>query len=222
MKREVSLEEISDGKLYDLNDLVKVDCHDCEGCFECCCGMGESIILDPFDIYRLTGALGKGFEQLLGAHLELHVVDGVILPNLRMAGERDCCTFLNEEGRCSIHPHRPGICRLFPLGRVYENGSFQYFLQTGECQKKNRSKIRVKKWIDTPDAGRNEQFILAWHDFVLDLQELLTKQPDMEAAKKINLYVLETFFFQSWDQNEDFYRQFEARLAEAKRALGRA
>lgn len=222
MKREVSLEEISDGKLYDLNDLVKADCHDCEGCFECCCGMGESIILDPFDIYRLTGALGKSFEQLLNAHLELHVVDGVILPNLRMAGERDCCTFLNEEGRCSIHPHRPGICRLFPLGRVYENGSFRYFLQTGECQKKNRSKIRVKKWIDTPDAGRNAQFILAWHDFVLDLQELLTKQPDMEAAKKINLYVLETFFFQSWDQNEDFYRQFEERLAEAKRALGRA
>lgn len=221
MKREVSLEEISDGKLYELNDLVKADCHDCEGCFECCCGMGESIILDPFDVYRLTAALGESFEQLLNVRLELHVVDGVILPNLRMAGERDCCTFLNEKGRCSIHPHRPGICRLFPLGRVYENGSFRYFLQTNECQKGNRSKIKVKKWIDTPDVRRNEQFILAWHDFVLDLQELLTGQPDMEAAKRINLYVLETFFFKGWEMAEDFYAQFERRLAEAKTALGR-
>lgn len=221
MKRNVNLEEISDGKLYDLNDLVKADCHDCEGCFECCCGMGESIILDPFDVFRLSSALGESFEQLLNAHLELHVVDGVILPNLRMAGERDCCTFLNEKGRCSIHPHRPGICRLFPLGRVYENGSFRYFLQTNECRKGNRSKIRVKKWIDTPDIRRNEQFILAWHDFVLELQERLTGQPDMEAAKRINLYVLETFFFKGWDFSGDFYSQFEERLAEAERVLDR-
>lgn len=221
MRRDVSLEEISDGKRYGLNDLVKADCHDCEGCFECCCGMGESIILDPFDVYRLTKGLGKSFEQLLEEHLELHVVEGVILPNLRMAGERDCCTFLSEEGRCTIHACRPGICRLFPLGRVYENGSFQYFLQTGECRKGNRSKIKVKKWIDTPDIGRNERFILAWHDFVLDLQKRLTAQPDMEAAKRINLYVLETFFFQSWNPDEDFYGQFEERLEEAKRILER-
>lgn len=221
MRRDVSLEEISDGKRYGLNDLVKADCHDCEGCFECCCGMGESIILDPFDVYRLTKGLGKRFEQLLEEHLELHVVEGVILPNLRMAGERDCCTFLSEEGRCTIHACRPGICRLFPLGRVYENGSFQYFLQTGECRKGNRSKIKVKKWIDTPDIGRNERFILAWHDFVLDLQKRLTAQPDMEAAKRINLYVLETFFFQGWNPDEDFYGQFEERLEEAKRILER-
>lgn len=221
MKREVSLEEISDGRRYELNDLVKADCHDCEGCFECCCGMGESIILDPYDVWRLCRALHESFEQLLKEHLELHVVDGVILPNLRMAGERDCCTFLNGEGRCSIHPYRPGICRLFPLGRVYENDSFRYFLQTKECPRQNRSKIRVRKWIDTPDVRRNEQFILKWHDFVLDLQQLLTEQPDMEAAKKINLYVLEAFFFRTWSEEEDFYAGFEKRLAEAKKTLGR-
>ena len=31
MRREQTLEEISDGKLYDSNDMVKADCHDCEG-----------------------------------------------------------------------------------------------------------------------------------------------------------------------------------------------
>lgn len=219
MKRDVSLEEISDGKLYDANDLVKADCHDCEGCFDCCCGMGESIILDPFDVYRLTGALGERFEQLLEKHLELHVVDGMILPNLKMAGERDCCTFLNKAGRCSIHAYRPGICRLFPLGRYYENGSFRYFLQTNECKKANRSKIKVKKWIDTPNPGQYERFIQAWHDFVTDLQERLTRQQDMEAAKRINLYVLEMFFFKEWEKDTDFYDQFEVRLTEAKRTL---
>ena len=47
MKREVDLNEISDGRLYSSGDMVKVDCHDCEGCSACCQGMGNSIILDP-------------------------------------------------------------------------------------------------------------------------------------------------------------------------------
>lgn len=219
MIRNVSLEEISDGKLYDSNDLVKADCHDCEGCSDCCCGMGESIVLDPFDVYRLTQGLGKGFDELLQGCLELHVQDGVILPNLLMTGERDCCTFLNKEGRCSIHPFRPGICRLFPLGRYYEEHSFRYFLQNRECRKANRSKIKVKKWIDAPDGRRNEQFILDWHYFVRGLQEQLTQEPDMERAKRINLYVLELFYFKTWEG--DFYEAFAQRLTQAKQALQR-
>ena len=38
MKRQVTMEEISDGKLYTSNDLVKADCDDCEGCHACCTG----------------------------------------------------------------------------------------------------------------------------------------------------------------------------------------
>ena len=66
-------------------------------------------------------------EALLVEKLELHVVEGIILPNLNMQEReqgKEVCGFLNEEGRCSIHPYRPGICRIFPLGRYYENGSF--------------------------------------------------------------------------------------------------
>ena len=58
MKRNVSLEEISDGRLYDENDMVKVGCSDCKGCSSCCRGMGESIILDPLDIWQLSCGLG--------------------------------------------------------------------------------------------------------------------------------------------------------------------
>lgn len=221
MKREVDLQEISDGRLYSGNDLVKADCNDCEGCFECCTGMGDSIILDPLDVYRLSKELGKDFGQLLAESLELHVVDGVILPNLRMSEGDERCFYLNAAGRCGIHPFRPGMCRLFPLGRLYEDegDSFRYFLQTRECRKKNRSKIKVKKWIDMPDFKRYEQFILDWHAFITKLQERLTLQPDMDAAKKINLYVLEIFFLKPWDAVIDFYDQFTVRLREAEKKL---
>ena len=112
MKRNVRLEEISNGRLYNLNDMVKADCHGCRGCFQCCTGMGNSVILDPCDIYRLQAGLGKGLPQLLeeGA-VELNVTGGVILPNLKMAGREERCFFLDGEGRCSIHESRPGLCR---------------------------------------------------------------------------------------------------------------
>ena len=83
MKRNVSLAEISDGHLYKANDMVKADCGGCNGCSRCCHGMGNSIILDPYDVYRMTTGMGKSMQELLAASVELNVVDGVILPNLK-------------------------------------------------------------------------------------------------------------------------------------------
>ena len=53
MKRQVTMEEISDRKLYTSNDLVKADCGDCEGCHACCTGMGSSIVLEQERLLRL-------------------------------------------------------------------------------------------------------------------------------------------------------------------------
>ena len=147
MKREIDIKEISDGKLYTANDMVKTDCHDCIGCSDCCKGMGSSILLDPMDIWRMTANLKTDFNSLLDRYVELGMVDGLILPNLKLAGDGESCSFLNKEGRCSIHNIRPGICRLFPLGRIYEENGFKYFLQVHECTKTDKTKIKLKKWL---------------------------------------------------------------------------
>ena len=78
MKRNVDMSEISDGKLYTANDMVKAGCDGCKGCFVCCTGMGDTVILDPLDVYRLTSYIGCGFEQLLASKVALGVVDGII------------------------------------------------------------------------------------------------------------------------------------------------
>ena len=75
MRREIDLTEISDGKRYEANDMVRVDCGGCQGCFSCCEGMGTSVILDPYDVRELTKGLSLTFEQLLNSVLELNVVD---------------------------------------------------------------------------------------------------------------------------------------------------
>ena len=88
MEREIDLKEISDGRLYSSSDMVKADCGDCKGCSACCQGMGSSILLDPYDIYRLSTGTGLTFEDLLKGRIELNMSDGLILPNLKMAGEK--------------------------------------------------------------------------------------------------------------------------------------
>ena len=106
MKRNVSLAEISDGRLYKANDMVKADCGGCNGCSRCCHGMGNSIILDPYDVYRMTTGMGKSMQELLAASVELNVVDGVILPNLKMQGDRGSLR-VSGRGRKMQHPSVP-------------------------------------------------------------------------------------------------------------------
>ena len=213
MKRNVSLAEISDGRLYNSNDMVKADCHGCKGCFRCCTGMGNSVILDPYDVYRLQKGLGRGLSELIAEEtVELNVADGIILPNLKMTGREERCTFLDREGRCSVHESRPGVCRLFPLGRFYEGGDFKYFLQTGECTDSNRSKIKVSKWIDTPDQKRNHDFVCEWHSLLNRLEEIAAGAEDIDTVKRLNVSMLQIFFMKPYESERDFYEQFAERI----------
>jgi len=213
MKRDIDIKEISDGKLYTANDMVKTDCHDCLGCSECCRGMGSSILLDPMDIWRMTSNLHTDFNSLLDRYVELGMVDGLILPNLKLAGDGESCSFLSAEGRCGIHSFRPGICRLFPLGRIYEEEGFKYFLQVHECPKTNKSKVKIKKWLDTPDLKTYERYICDWHYFLKELQERTMENPDL--VKDLSMIVLKLFFMMPYAE-EDFYKQFYRRLSTAK------
>ena len=210
MKRNVDIKEISDGKIYSANDMAKLGVDDCSGCHACCTGMGDSITLDPYDVYRLEKCLHLGFDELLAEHLELRVADGVILPCLKM--QNDACTFLNSEGRCSIHPYRPGICRLFPLGRIYEDGTHKYFLQVHECMKERQTKIKIKKWIDTPELSRYEEYIDKWHYSLKNITDCAEEMPT-EQLKQINMLLLNKFFIENYDTEQDFYPQFEKRMA---------
>lgn len=217
MEREVLAEDLK--KLYKAGDLVKADCGGCQGCSACCQGMGDSIKLDPLDVYRLETNLGLTFEELMNSHMELHITEGSILPNLRMQGTKERCTFLNEEGRCVVHGFRPGLCRLFPLGRYYEEGGFSYYLQSQECPKKNKTKIKVGRWLDMPDLKKYEEFAAAWHFLLKDIQNLLEENQDEQLTKELNMYVLNLFYTKAYESGADFYAQFEERLEQMRKLL---
>jgi Fe-S-cluster containining protein len=172
--------------------------------------MGNSVVLDPYDVWRLTRGLGVTFSEMIGKQLMLSVVDGLILPSLNMENQTGACPFLNTEGRCSIHAFRPGICRLFPLGRYYHDGGFSYVLMTGECQKENRSKIKIDKWLGEPNLKAYEKFILQWKSITEQTRELLIKTTDLEQQKQISVSLLQKYFVTPY--GEDFFADFSTKL----------
>lgn len=215
MERDMNLDEISDGKLYEANDMVRLGCGDCDGCSACCHGMGDTIVLDPYDIWQLTGNLHHTFEQLLSqGKIALAVYDGVILPHLCLEGAQEGCPFLSTRGRCSIHSFRPGICRLFPLGRLYEDNGFRYFIQVHECRKESRTKMKIKKWLDIPELRKYERFITSWHYFIKAVQEEIKTLGDEAQIKQRNMQLLQTYFLTPYNGKDDFYEQFYARRKE--------
>lgn len=213
MERQIDLNEVSDGRLYGSEDMVRADCNGCAGCSACCIGMGNSVVLDPYDVWRMTAGLSVSLEELLTDRLELSVIDGVVLPNLRM---HEACAFLNFEGRCAIHPYRPGICRLFPLGRLYEEEGFRYFLQVHECKKTARTKVKVKKWIDTPKIRQYDRYITDWHDLLMRMKAAVRADGSGAVAKTVSMYLLQNFYLKPYEKDGDFYEEFYGRLKEAE------
>lgn len=209
MKRYINMEEISDGKLYTAEDMVKADSLGCIGCHQCCSGMGQSVIIQPLDIHRLMAGFQTTFEALTGKYIELGMADGLILPNLIMNSETDCCNFLNSEGRCSVHEFRPSFCRLFPLGIFYENGGFKYFLQTKECPVPSKAKIRVRRWVGEPDMAAYEAYILCWHDFLENCRRKLADLSD-DNRRLLCTYILKFFYMTPY--GNDFYTVFYNRI----------
>lgn len=198
-------------QLLSANDMAKLGCGACSGCSACCRGMGQSILLDPFDIFQMQKASGLDFAGLMQTKIELCVESGLILPAVRMQPETDACGFLNEEGRCSIHPYRPGLCRLFPLGRKYDEEGLHYFLLEDACQIQNRTKIKIKKWLEVPALVQYERFLAVWHDLRGDLQAQIGERRSDSFTQEINVKFLALFYKSPYAVEEDFYEQFERR-----------
>lgn len=220
-------------KLYTASDMVRISCNDCKGCSYCCQEMGESVVLTPFDICELTLHLEKSFDELMEDKIELYMTDGMVMPNLKMTGEteaygsREVCGFLNSEGRCGIHAFRPGLCRLFPLGRNYEIKQtetaegmeeikgFQYFIVKDSCPKLPGTKVKIEKWLGIPNLKKYENFIITWHYFCREFQEKMQKllaAGEDEKVKKLNLSMLELFYRKPYEKERNFYEQFEERM----------
>ena len=200
MIREIDEKLISPEKLMSSNDMAKLGCNDCKGCSDCCRDRASMITLDPWDIKLLKTGLNYSFEGLMeNGIITLSVVDGVVLPGLAVrndpASGEEVCVLLGDDGRCTIHQYRPGICRMFPLARLWhEDGSFSYFLQEGECSHGNGVKIRISKWLGYPNIHEYETAVRAYHDALSELKKKLKTGLSTDEQVGLQREFLEKYF----------------------------
>lgn len=212
-----------DGVKYKYTDYAPVGCNDCEGCSICCRQMGDTIIQDPYDMWlfcskmRLAGGMRVDFELLVSEDgpWELSMQNGLLLPNIKMVDDGHC-PFLNEKGRCGIHPIRSGLCRLFPLGRGFnEDGSIYYYVLNRElgCEKMKGpgENVLVAGWLEHDDMERYELFQVAWHRIKRNLEEKIAYMTE-DDANEARERLLMVFFDKSY--SEHFYEDFSSRVNE--------
>lgn len=195
MFRDIDEELIKEDRLLSAKDPAPLYCGDCAGCSSCCENSAVMILLDSYDVKMLESGLNYSFGAMVNlGMIQLQVVDGVVLPGLGM-DENGVCVFLNENGRCKIHDHRPGICRMFPLARIYhEDGSFSYFVQDGECQKNTGGLVNIRDWIGIEDMEEYEREVRAYHDRLVLLRERCARAKDAETVTKLQTEFLKDNF----------------------------
>ncbi len=206
MLRYEDIKDISDGRKYNEHDKTLLGTNGCKGCSYCCkSDMGRSIVLTPYDVYELCRGTGQSFDQLLvGFYIELSMIDGIVLPHLKMD---EGCKFL-QGGRCSVHQYRPGICRLFPLGRLYEDGSFSYFLQKDECIINSRTPVVISDWLGIDRLEENTKFINKWHKFIQLEMKKVNELRDMTGFEVKRLKDLEEKYLEEYAQAIDDYDRY--------------
>jgi Fe-S-cluster containining protein len=89
----------------------------CQVCSACC--HNKSIRITPYEAFRLARNLGTTTTEVYRLYIEK---DRTTLRN-KPDGS---CIFLDSRG-CGVHPDRPLVCRLFPLGQISDGqGSVKY------------------------------------------------------------------------------------------------
>lgn len=205
-------------RLYNSNEMARIGCHGCEGCSKCCKNMGQSIVLNPYDIYNLSNNMGLSFEELLCGPVELTSEAGIVQPCIKMidSAEGSKCGFLDSNGRCSIHSFRPGICRLFPLGRDYSDGNIRYFILEDECPAGSKTKEKIGDWLgfsSDSELRKYEEFLGKWHSYISDKRkEIYAAGEGAQAkAKEIGAMLLNRFYIPAYEC-EDFYLEIYRRM----------
>lgn len=92
-------------------------CHPGLACFNTCCAHKRLPVL-PYDLLRLRRGLGLSSQDVLERLLELDLDPVSGWPVLRLKlDDEGRCPLVGQTG-CTVYPHRPAACRVYPLARA--------------------------------------------------------------------------------------------------------
>jgi uncharacterized protein len=113
----------------------------CSRCLLCCCH--KKIQVNPYEIARLAANRNLSTTEFIDRYTH----NGGTILNWEEDGT---CVFLDSKG-CGVHPDRPLVCRLYPLGRhVLPSGeeSFSEIEPDQQCKGVYTSNSTIMAYLD--------------------------------------------------------------------------
>lgn len=189
----------------------------CTACGDCCYDP-EGIILSAGDIYRGAKFLGMKAGSFVEQYCRMYVGPQSRLPLLtvKTEGPRKKCIFLDGRGKCRIHPAKPSVCEVFPLGRtmdVRSPGSVEYRLSPVSCGKRCREHT-VREWLSGTGLEKSNELFSAWTSGIGELVDRTKKLYDLAGDMLVALVAPDVaeILYCDYDTEEEFLPQFRENI----------
>ena len=181
----VSLEAGSEPTPLSLESRFRFHCHAGLACFNRCCRT-PTVLLSPYDLFRLKQALGLTSRELLVRYTRQLIEESLNLPLIFLDPTQGPagCPFLGTQG-CSVYAHRPAACRLFPItmgSQLTEQGVVDYyFCRRLEYCRGFDSDVQwtVESWMANQGFAEYDQGRREWLEILL--RQGLPESPAVDA-----------------------------------------
>lgn len=191
----------------------------CRACGKCCQNRSDITLL-AFDVYRLARYLGRTPAEIIGRYCERFEGENSGLPLVALCMEppKRACPFLRNK-RCSVHKAKPGVCRMYPLARVYELESPAKYYQIQTSCNHDPDTLTVREWIGEFADEENERAGRLWNGTVMPLSAAVHRFSGSRGQRDEMRDVIFRQLYLGYDPGREFIPQFEENTENLRRVL---
>ncbi len=197
----------------------------CTSCGACCRDVRDSIMLEPFDTYRLIRHFKRGDscsgspEEILDGIAELKPLSrGYWVYVLKTVNDSGVCLFL-KDNKCRVYASRPRTCRTYPFAvETYENSpELKWLLCTEKPHHFRGGLITPREWQRRSFSKEEVTFLLEEAKTLPEIGRLIAQIPDSLLDKAEAMALSFTYF--AYDFNMPFLTQYRENMSMLKAYL---
>lgn len=138
----------------------------CKKCGFCC--DNTSIQLYPFDVFEICRELKIDSKEFHKRYTKFIIDKG--MPRCILSNNPHCP--FKIESLCSIHDKRPLRCRLFPVGRHFQEDKTEYILPKHQCIGFDTGhKQTIGEYLESQKIDKYDQESQRWNHFIISLKD---------------------------------------------------
>ncbi len=193
----------------------------CTRCGQCCYNR-DDILVNPFDVYRISKELNISTEEFAMQYCDAYVGQHSRIPLFRVIPKWPTgqCGLL-KNSNCSVHKVKPTVCAMFPVGRMlsinaedvgkkkHTTDDIGFIKIEPGCGDESETHT-VREWFDSFGIPIKDEFFVEWHDQISVLSDMLRKvEKHLSHIDWIKLIArIANRLYMEYDLTKEFMPQF--------------